>query len=175
MRSIEHVRGFILGRGRSPVEKGFALIAALLSLWILMAFGILVFTVTTQDIRISFRTVGERKAFSAAGSGIHWLTQNFDPTNPNNSVRSGVVVDSTSTGDSRTQYGITSHPDGWVPKKGPVAVPYEGFAMGGGEMWGRQRFLGRVTGTNTAYNYNSSVQIDAGIGYGPVDISTIYR
>jgi len=33
--------------------------------------------------------------------------------------------------------------------------------------------LARVTGTNTGYN--SSATINVGIGYGPVDISTMYR
>jgi hypothetical protein len=33
--------------------------------------------------------------------------------------------------------------------------------------------LARVTGTHTGYN--SSVEINVGIGYGPVDISTMYR
>jgi hypothetical protein len=161
-------------RGRKG-EEGFALIAALLAIWILTALGMLVFSVTTQDVRVSSRTVGERKAFSAAESGIHWLTLNFDPANPSNAVQSGVVVDGTSEGDPRTQYGIgPAYVDGtWIPKTGPVAVPIVGFSIGGGETWGRQRFLARVTGTNTGYN--STVQVDVGVGYGPVDTSTIYR
>jgi hypothetical protein len=177
MRSIKCDRGFILVKGRRPGEKGFALIAALLALWILTALGMLVFSVTTQDTRVSSRMVGERKAFSGAESGIHWLTRNFDPTDPTGSVHPGTwqVVDPTPGGDPRTQYGIgPTNADGtWVPKTGPVAVPVSGCAIGGGETWGRQRFLARVTGTNTAYN--STVQVDVGIGYGPVDISTIYR
>jgi Tfp pilus assembly protein PilX len=173
MRSINHDRSFVLRGGRRQAAKGFALIAALLAISVLAALGMLVFSATTQEVRVSSRTVGERKAFSAAESGTHWLTQNFDPANLGNAVKSGVVVDNTSSGDPRTQYSIASHPSGWVPTTGPVAVPYAGYAMGGGETWGRQRFLARVTGTNTGYN--SSVQIDVGIGYGPVDISTMYR
>ena len=80
-------------RGRK-VEEGFALIAALLAIWILTALGMLVFSVTTQDVRVSSRTLGERKAFTGAQSGIHWLTQNFDPVNPGNSARSKVAVSS---------------------------------------------------------------------------------
>jgi len=154
------------------VEEGFALIAALLAIWILTALGMLVFSVTTQDVRVSSRTLGERKAFTAAQSGIHWLTQNFDPANPGNSVRSNVVV---SSSDARTQYGIGPlNSDGtWVPKAGPAVVPYAGYAMAGGETWGRKRFLARVSGTSTGYN--STVQMDVGVGYGPVDVSTIYR
>jgi hypothetical protein len=173
MRSIKREKRLVWQEGSG--ERGFALIAALLAIWILTALGMLVFSVTTQDVRVSSRTVGERKAFSAAESGLYWLTLNFDPANPSNAVQSGVVVDGTSTGDPKTQYGIgPANSDGtWVPKTGPVAVPIAGYAMGGGETWGRQRFLARVTGTNTGYN--STVQVDVGVGYGPVDISTIYR
>jgi Tfp pilus assembly protein PilX len=168
MRSNNHDRDFILARGRQG-EKGFALIAALLVFWILTALGMLVFSVTTQDVRVSSRTVGERKAFSGAESGIHWLTQNFDPANLNSSVRSGVVVDSTSSGDPNTKYSIAAAPGGWNPTSGPGGVPIPGYEPN----WGRKRFLAQVTGTNTAYN--SSMQINVGVGYGPVDITTLYR
>lgn len=153
--------------------SGFALVAALLAIWLLTALGMLVFAVTTQDIRASSRTVGEWKAFSAAESGVNWLTQNFDPANPSNSAVSGVVVDTTSSGDPMTQYAIAPAPAGWVPTTGPGVVHVAGYAMGGGEIWGRKRFLAQVTGTNTAYN--TTVQMNVGIGYGPVDISTMYR
>jgi Tfp pilus assembly protein PilX len=151
------------------VEGGFALIAALLAIWILTALGMLVFSVTTQDVRVSSRTVGERKAFSAAESGLHWLTQNFDPLNPGNSAKSAVVVDATTTGDPNTKYTVAAPA---IPTTGPAAVPIAGYAMGGAETWGRQRFLAQVTGTNSGYN--STVQVNVGIGYGPVNISTIY-
>jgi len=149
-------------------DKGFALIAALLAVWILTALGMLVFSVTTQDVRVSSRAVGERKAFSAAESGIHWLTQNFDPANPTYAVVSNVAVDSNT--DAYTQYTITAPTS---PTMGPAALQYPGFSMGGGEIWGQTRHLVSVTGTNT--KYNSNVRIDVGIGYGPVDITTIYR
>jgi hypothetical protein len=173
MRSMNHDSSVILWRGRRQGTDGFALIAALLVIWILTALGMLVFAVTTQDIRVSSRTVGERKAFSAAESGINWLTQNFNPANPSNSIVSTVVVDTTSAGDPKTQYSIGPPATGWIPTTGPGAVPVAGYAMGGGEIWGRQRFLAQVTGANTAYN--STVQMNVGVGYGPVDISTMYR
>jgi len=153
---------------RGKVEEGFALIAALLAVWILTALGMLVFSVTTQDVRVSSRTVGERKAFSGAESGIHWLTQNFNPANPTGVVVSNIAVDSNT--DAYTQYTITAPTN---PTTGPAALPYPGFSIGGGEIWGQTRHLASVIGTNT--NYNSNVQIDVGIGYGPVDITTIYR
>ena len=47
-------------------KRGFALIAALMAAGILTASGISVFTVSTQDVRISSRILGERKALLAA-------------------------------------------------------------------------------------------------------------
>jgi len=169
MGSINHDKGLNLGRGRRQAEKGFALITSLLALWVLTSLGMLVFSVTTQDVRVSSRTVGERKAFSAAESGIHRLTQTFDAANPGNSVVSGVVVDATSSGDPHTTYAIAAPPGGWNPTSGPGGVPIPGYEPN----WGRKRFLAQVTGTNTAYN--SSVPINVGVGYGPVDITTLYK
>jgi Tfp pilus assembly protein PilX len=169
MRLINHDRNFISARGRRQGQEGFALIAALLVFWVLTALGMLVFSVTTQDVRVSSRTVGERKAFSAAESAVHKLTQGFNPASPSSSAVSNVVVDTTSLGDPNTKYTIAAAPNGWNPTSGPAGVPIPGYEPN----WGRQRFLAQVTGTNTAYN--SNVQITVGIGYGPVDITTIYR
>jgi len=171
MRSNNHDRVLNWARGRRQGEKGFALIAALLVFWVLTALGMLVFSVTTQDVRVSSRTVGERKAFLAAESAIHRLTQNFDPANPGSSSASNAVVDSNTGGDPNTKYSIGpgSELGGWNPTYGPGGVPIPGYEPN----WGRKRFVARVTGTNTAYN--SSLQIDTGIGFGPVDITTLYR
>ncbi len=166
MGSIEN-RDVILAVGRRQGEEGFALIAALLVFWVLTALGMLVFSVTTQDVRVSSRTVGERKAFTAAESGIHVLTQNFNPANPDSSAVSGVAVDS--SGDPHTKYSIAAAPTGWNPTSGPGGVPIPGYEPN----WGRRRYLAQVTGTSTSYN--SSVQINTGIGFGPVDITTLYR
>ncbi|MCJ7496360.1 MAG: hypothetical protein MUP68_19320, partial [Deltaproteobacteria bacterium] len=68
-------------------KNGFALIAALMAIWILTAVGILVFTISTQDIRISGRLVGEKKAFSAVETGIHALTLILNPADLPASIR----------------------------------------------------------------------------------------
>ena len=153
-------------------QEGFALIAALLVFWILTALGMLVFSMTTQDVRVSSRTVGERKAFSGAESGLNYLIQNFDWANSSNYTTSadGVVVDATADGDPRTKYAIQAAS---VPASGPAGVPIPGYSIGGGETWGRQRYTVSVKGMNTAYK--STMQINVGVGYGPVDISTVYR
>jgi len=149
-------------------EKGFALIAALLTIWVLTAVGILVFTVSTQDIRISGRLVGEKKAFAAAEAGVHRLTQILDPGNLSAAAVSDQQVDPSNDPDSRYTIGTPAR-----PTSGPSTVPLPGYAIGGGQQWGQERFIARVTGRNT--RYNSMVQIDVGVGYGPVEITTLYR
>jgi Tfp pilus assembly protein PilX len=143
-------------------------VAALLSIFVLTAAGILAFTMTTQDARISTRTVGEVKAFSAAEAGIHALAQKYDPGNPATLPADSQQVDPNNDPDSR--YTIAQPT---IPTRGPAAIPYQGFAIGGTETWGQTRHLSRVTGSNT--RYNSNIQVEAGIGFGPVDITTLYR
>ncbi len=147
-------------------RSGFALIAALLVIWILSAVGLLVFTVTTRDVRISSRTVGEKKAFYATEAGIHRLTQLFDPLNLSNAEKSDTV----DIRDSSSQYTIGKAA---IPTTGPAVIPIAGYSVGGGEQWGTPRFVATVTGTNT--KYGSTVQVDVGVGLGPVEISTAYR
>src|SRR4030042_2751472 len=81
MRRVQGYRRSRFMASRSRWESGFALIVTLLSLLILTAMGLLVFTVSTKDIRISTRTIGEKKAFAAMEAGIHRLNLLFDPTN----------------------------------------------------------------------------------------------
>ncbi len=148
-------------------QRGFALVAALVAILVLTALGLLVFTITTQDVRVSSRTVGEKKAFAAAEAGLQTVTGIFNPTSANMGITPGTyTVDSTTSGDPATNYTITTPT---IPTWGPGYVPIKGDDMSS-TGWGRQRFLVAVTGTNT--NYNSNVQVEAGIGYGPVPIST---
>ena len=156
-------------------DSGFVLIAALLTIWILTAVGMLVFTVTTQDVRISSRLVGEKKAFFATEAGVHRLVQGFDP-----------MVDLKELQGSDKKYGIDfpvdemGDPDSWykignpqVPTKGPAAIPLPGYTVGGGQQWGATRYVATVTGKND--RYRSMVQVDTGLGFGPVEITTAYR
>ena len=77
MSSNSKKKGVIDPGGR----KGFALVTAILAIMILMALGFLAISVTTGDLKITSRVVGEKKALSAAETGIHRLMQNFDPEN----------------------------------------------------------------------------------------------
>jgi Tfp pilus assembly protein PilX len=168
MQSTSKKRGFAFMTSKARSKSGFALIAALMAIWILTAVGILVFTISTQDIRISSRVIGEKKAFSAAESGIHRFMQSFDPATLAASAVSNVQVDSTNDPDSRYTVGTP-----FRPTSGPASVPLVGYAIGGGQQWGQERFNAAVSGTNT--RYNSLVQVNIGAGYGPVEITTAYR
>ena len=148
-------------------QPGFALIAALLAIWILSALGILVFTVTTQDVRISSRMVGEKKAFYAMEAGIHLLTQGFDPLNLGKAYPEGFPP------DPQDPYSVYTIRAPAIPDKGPASIPIAGYIVGGGQQWGTSRFVSRVTGRNT--QYRSTVEVDVGVGFGPVEITTAYR
>jgi Tfp pilus assembly protein PilX len=149
-------------------QNGFAIVAALLSIMVLTAVGLLVFTVSTQDIRISSRVVGEGKAFSAAEAGIHRFLQSFDPANLSASAVSNVQVDPGTDLDSFYTVGVPAR-----PTSGPATVPLSGYSIGGGQQWGQERFNVGVTGTNT--KYNSLARVSIGAGFGPIEISTAYR
>jgi len=151
-------------------DPGFALIAALLAVWILTPMGILVFTVTNQDVRISSRLVGERKAFYGSEAGIHRLTEKFDPAklNDNTLYNIKVVVDPAT--DPNTAYEI-SNPT--IPTSGPPSLPEPGFSFDSGKKFVRIIHVANVAGTNS--RYGSSVPIGVGTGHGPVKDDTIYE
>ncbi len=58
-------------------ESGFVLIVALMGIMILLAVGFFALTVSTRDLMIASRLVGERKAFSAAEAGVHAISTIF--------------------------------------------------------------------------------------------------
>jgi Tfp pilus assembly protein PilX len=70
----------IFNEKRNP-EGGFVLIAAIMAILIIVAVGFFALTVTTQDIRISSRLLGERKAMSAAEACVHELCRELNPFN----------------------------------------------------------------------------------------------
>jgi Tfp pilus assembly protein PilX len=145
-------------------QNGFALIAAILVMLVLTAVGVLVFATSTDDIRISGRLVGEKRAFSAAEAGIHSLSATFDPqtyaAQTNIPVKAGSL--------SRYSIALPAR-----PTNGPSFIPYVGASMEEGKQFVLQSYTTTVTGTNT--NYDSTVQIQIGVAHGPVDGSNIYR
>jgi Tfp pilus assembly protein PilX len=149
-------------------RKGFALVTALLAIMILIALGFLALSVTTGDLKITGRVVGEKKALSAAETGIHRLIQNFNPANMTGAQVTDAQVDAAA--DPTSRYTISNL---GLPASGPASLPLKGFSIGGGQQWGQRRYVGSVTGVNT--KYNSSVTIAVGMGYGPIEITTMSR
>jgi Tfp pilus assembly protein PilX len=152
---------------RLPSERGFALVAAIMACLILLAVGMLVIYLSTGDLRVSTRVVGDKKALSAAESGIHRLMNTFDPENLSATTPNTQVDPSN---DPNSLYSIGA---AVAPTTGPATIPMAGFAIGGGQQWGQARFNVDVTGTNTTYN--STVTIGLGLGFGPVEISLMHR
>ncbi len=141
-------------------EKGFALIAAIMACLILFALGTLVIALSTQDIRISARIVGDKRSLAAAEEGINSLCRTFDPEI---SVNAPVT---TTRADGVSKYTI-NYP-ATPPTTGPANVRLPGYNMVGGKLYGDVRYNVSVTGQSTAYN--TQVTIGVGLGYGPVVI-----
>jgi len=162
----------VLVCGNRESEKGFVLIAAVLACLILLALAMLVIHLSTQDLRISARTVGEKKAMSAAETGIHRLIQNFDPLQ----LSASTVPNTNDTGEvdpvnAPGDFYTISAP--YLPTSGPAFLPLAGFSSGGGQSWGQRRYNVDVTGRNNTYGTRADIGV--GLGYGPIEISTMSR
>ncbi|NPV03713.1 MAG: hypothetical protein HPY67_03160 [Syntrophaceae bacterium] len=145
-------------------ESGFALIAAILANLMLLAAGIIALNLSTQDLRISTRIVGEKKAMSAAEAASHWLVLHFDPANPGASVRADRPLTELAAGlEPRGRVSITQP----VP---PAAGPMQISGPAGFDMastpWVLVRYDTTVTGRSE--DYRTSVTVDVGLGFGPV-------
>ena len=149
-------------------EKGIALVAALFMCMLLLALGTIIVTLSTGDISASAQLVGEKKAMSAAEKGITRLVINFNPYNPSASAQETETEDTDV--DSNSLYQIEG---ATLPDIGPEYIPMSGESIAGGQIFGRVRYNSNVRGINTTYN--TSVRIGVGLGYGPVDISTMSR
>jgi hypothetical protein len=149
-------------------ERGFALITAIMACVILLALAILILNLSTGDLRVSSRSVGDKKAMSAAETGIHRAMQSFNPQNLAATVVTGVQVDAAN--DPASVYTIGAPT---APATGPLFLPLEGYSIGGGQTWGQRRYEINVEGRNTAYG--TRMDIRTGVGYGPVEISTMFR
>jgi Tfp pilus assembly protein PilX len=149
-------------------QKGFALVVALIANLILLAVGILAINLTTQDLRISTRYVGDKKALAAAESGIHVMTMNFNPENLAAVTVANVQTNPATDPDTRYTIGTPS-----PPATGSAMIPMAGYSIGGGQVWGQTRYDVAVTGSNTAHQ--TSVTINVGVGYGPIEMTTMSR
>lgn len=144
-------------------EGGFALVTALIACAILFALAMLVIYLSTGDLRISARSIGDKKAMNAAEAGIHRLTQTFNPLNLAASAATNVQVDAAN--DPASRYTISTPT---LPTSGPPSLHIAGYSIGGGTSWGQIRYNVNVEGINTTYG--TKVDLLVGIGYGPVNI-----
>ena len=151
-------------------ERGFALIAAILANLILLAAGIIALNLSTQDLRISTRLVGEKKAMGAAEAASHWLMLHFDPANPGASVKADRPLAELAAGlDPRGRVSITQPVP---PAAGPLQIGGPaGFDMASSP-WVLVRYDTTITGRND--DHRTSVTVDVGLGFGPV-IAEGYR
>jgi hypothetical protein len=168
----KEIRMALLKKSAICDDRGFAFIAALLAMLILVSLGVLIFTLTTRDVRVTVKLMGEKKAFSAAENGIHRLMQNFDPLsgvlNPDDACPglggyfqvNGEIL---GTGTCYTYTPPTP------ATSGSSIVNMAGYSMTGQQNFGRAPYDSSVTGANT--NYMSQVSLGLGLGYGPVDSS----
>jgi hypothetical protein len=149
-------------------EQGFAFVLAILGIAVLLALGVLALNMSGRDVLISSRVVGEKKALSACESGIHSMMLNFNPENLAGSQLADIQVDPNTDPASCYTIALPGRPDG-----GPGVIPLAGYSIGGGQMWGQTMYEVVVTGMNT--DYKSQVQVGVGMGYGPIEFTTISR
>jgi len=159
---------------RLSSEGGFALVAAILACVILFALAMLVIQLSTQDLRFSAKMLGNEKALSAAETGIHDtierinLAPNTWSDNPMSVEVTDFAFDTANAGGS--VYTIVFRA---LPPGADAYLPMAGLAMGGTQSWGQRRNDYTVTGRHATYD--TSVAVDVAFGFGPIDISTMYR
>jgi hypothetical protein len=149
-------------------QEGFALVTAVIACAMLLALGILVIYLSTQDLRTSGRVVGEKKALASVDSGIHNLVLNFNPLTYTTDTFYNQWYQVDAINDPNSKYSI-----GTPTMLSPPTFPLTGYSLEVGQGWGMTRYSVQVTGQNS--NYASSVQVTSGIGYGPIPTGTLYR
>ncbi len=145
-------------------EKGFVLIAALIAMMILMAVGFFALTVTSDDLKITSRLYGERKALSAAEAGVHDLCLVFD-TSMN--ALTNVKIDAAN--DPKMTYSVTKP----VSDPNIPSVSATGSSIEGGKSWSFNVFNSVVTGRDASHG--SLVRLDVGLRHGEVPSTPSYQ
>lgn len=145
-------------------EAGFVLIVALIAIMILMAVGFFALTVTSSDLMISSRLLGDRKAFSAAEAGVHDVCITFDPAMAAISNR---PIDPTN--DPNTRYSATKP----VPNPTIPSISATGSSIEGGKSWSYNLYDSLITGEDTSYR--SKVIVSVGLRHGEVPSTPSYQ
>ncbi len=162
MQLPANLRRKIKVTGSNP-ESGFVLIAAIMGIMILLAVGFLALTISSSDMRIASRLIGERKAFSAAESGVQNFFASFSP---GDSGTAWTYFDSVN--DPGVQFKI-SEPD--RDEDVPELQAY-GFDVEMSYSVYKATVTGRTTtnpGRGIHYDpYKAQAEIDVGSKYGPI-------
>ena len=138
----------------SNSERGFVLIVALMAILILTAIGFFALTMISGDLMISYRLTGDRKAYSAAESGVHSLL-----ASPNsisyllNNTPSTLCIQVDPTNDPSTCYTVSATTNNWV--QAPVG--------NGGQCTNCKSFIYNTDITGKDSNYSSAVKISIGM------------
>jgi len=134
-------------RKNAKSEDGFVFLVALLGMFILVAIGFFALTTISEELMISSRLVGERKAYSAAEAGVHAVC-----SNSNFVAVSSTQVDPVN--DPALFYSASA------PTQNPITpkVHLPGYSA----EFMSNAYLVNVTGTDSSYK--SSVTMQIGIG-----------
>jgi Tfp pilus assembly protein PilX len=150
---------YLVHKIKKDSEKGFVLIAALMGIMILLAVGFLALTVTTGDMKIASRLIGERKAFSAAEAGVHELCRNF-----NWQASTGVsnfYFDAANDPTVRYSYPIPDR------NSSMPSVPAKGYDLT--KSYTSAVFDTVVTGEDTAYGSKTEIAVGTATAPSPSD------
>ncbi len=147
---------------KTSTERGFALISAIIACTILFALATLIILISTRDLRVSARSVGNKKALIAAEAGINQMLQNFDRDNWIANQRNRMAVEG--GGDPGSVYSVATPT---LPAQGPAFLPIPGQDMS------MQMKIVDVTIAGENQRYGTRSEVVAGVGYGPVPVSTM--
>ncbi|HDQ03952.1 MAG TPA: hypothetical protein ENN23_05190 [Deltaproteobacteria bacterium] len=147
---------------RLKSQDGFVLVVAVIAVMIMIAVGFLALTVSTQDIRISSRMVGETKAFSAAEAGVTEASRRLNP------IDLQPIPWTVYDPDNNPGVGFEAGtPDRYLDFP---SIDFPGYSLR--HDWAGAVFSTTVTGEDR--NYKSRARISVGIAYSPSPSDTQY-
>jgi Tfp pilus assembly protein PilX len=140
----------------SNSEQGFVLIVAIMAIVILTAIGFFALTMISGDLIISSRLTGERKALSAAESGVHAIYASTS------SIIDLVNAYPTSTPSTCFQVDPTSDPSTCYTLENGKNTNVQA-TVGGGSCTNCKSFIYNMDITGKDSNYDSSMTISIGL------------
>ena len=131
---------------------------------ILFALAMLVLNLSTSDLKVSARNVGDKKAAIAAETGLQQVLIGGDPKNL--APVTDVPVDTVNAPGSVYSFATPAPPPSSSGRPAFASMPGYSAPLG------QARYETTITGRNT--RYGTSVQVDVGVGYID-DVTTGYR